>query len=125
MSVLRRARPSRNETAATMIAELVYEIAYRGLRPPEKHEATRVHCTGQQRGTFHAALLFSFRKCANCRFQSSRPTPRASRPRAERASKKPAETAAFFVPLWRVLSRPPGPTVHPLPTPLPPPPPPL
>jgi hypothetical protein len=41
LSVLRRARLSRNETAATMIAELVYEIAYMGLRPPEVEEARK------------------------------------------------------------------------------------
>jgi hypothetical protein len=40
--------------------------------------------------------------------QSTRPTPRASRPRAERASKKPAETAGSFVPLWWLLSGPLG-----------------
>jgi hypothetical protein len=35
LSVLRQARLSRNETAATMIAELVYEMAYTDLREPE------------------------------------------------------------------------------------------
>ena len=39
LSVLRRARLSRNETAATMIAELVYEMAYTGSRAPEIEEA--------------------------------------------------------------------------------------
>jgi len=39
LSVLRRARLSRNETAAPMIAELVYEMAYAGLRAPEIEEA--------------------------------------------------------------------------------------
>src|SRR5258706_10160230 len=38
LSVLRQARLSRNETAATMIAELVYEMAYTDLRPPEIEE---------------------------------------------------------------------------------------
>jgi len=41
LSVLRQARLSRNEDAATMIAELVYEIAYMGLRPPEIEEARK------------------------------------------------------------------------------------
>jgi hypothetical protein len=39
LSVLRQARLSRNETAATMIAELVYEMAYTGLPAPEIEEA--------------------------------------------------------------------------------------
>src|SRR5258706_8994445 len=93
------------------------ELAEKKAQLIAEHEATRVHCTGQQRGTFHAALLFSFRKCANCRFQSSRPTPRASRPRAERASKKPAETAGLFVPPLVFLSPPPWSIVVPIPTP--------
>jgi hypothetical protein len=40
LSVLRRARLSRNETAATMIAELVYEMSYKGFHAtPEIEEA--------------------------------------------------------------------------------------
>jgi hypothetical protein len=40
LSVLRRARLSRNETAATMIAELVYEMSYAGSHAtPEIEEA--------------------------------------------------------------------------------------
>jgi hypothetical protein len=39
LSVLRQARLSRNETAATMIADLVYQRAYTGLRAPEIEEA--------------------------------------------------------------------------------------
>ena len=35
LSVLRQARLSRNEIAATMIGELVYEMAYTGLSAPE------------------------------------------------------------------------------------------
>ena len=35
LSVLRQARLSRNEIAATMIAELVYQMAYTALRAPE------------------------------------------------------------------------------------------
>ncbi len=41
LSVLRQARLSRNETAATMIAELVYEMAYTGLGTPEIEEARK------------------------------------------------------------------------------------
>ena len=41
LSVLRQARLSRNETAATMIAELVYEMAYTGLATPEIEEARK------------------------------------------------------------------------------------
>jgi len=41
LSVLRQARLSRNETAATMMAELVYEMAYTDLRPPEIEEARK------------------------------------------------------------------------------------
>jgi hypothetical protein len=37
--VLRRARLSRNETAAMMIADLIYEIAYTGQRSPEIEDA--------------------------------------------------------------------------------------
>jgi len=39
LSVLRRARLSRNETAAVMIAELVYEMSYTGSHTPEIEEA--------------------------------------------------------------------------------------
>jgi hypothetical protein len=40
LSVLRQARLSRNETAAIMIAELVYQMAYTGLHAtPEIEEA--------------------------------------------------------------------------------------
>jgi hypothetical protein len=39
LSVLRRARLSRNETAATMIADLVYHVSYTGLRAREIDEA--------------------------------------------------------------------------------------
>ncbi len=41
LSVLRQARLSRNETAATMIAELVYEMAYTGLGTPKIEEARK------------------------------------------------------------------------------------
>jgi hypothetical protein len=37
--VLRRARLSRNEAAATMVADLVFETAGTGLRTPEIEEA--------------------------------------------------------------------------------------
>jgi len=37
--VLRQARLSRNETAATMLADLVYELAGEGLRTAEIEEA--------------------------------------------------------------------------------------
>jgi hypothetical protein len=40
LSVLRQARLSRNEIAATMIAELVYQMAYRALRAPEMTSQT-------------------------------------------------------------------------------------
>jgi hypothetical protein len=43
LSVLRRARLSRNETAATVIAELVYEMAYMGSRAPEIEEARQAN----------------------------------------------------------------------------------
>ncbi len=39
LSVLRRARLSRSDTAAPMVAELVYEMAYNGLHAPEIEEA--------------------------------------------------------------------------------------
>ena len=39
LSVLTQARLSRNETAAIMIAELVYQMAYTGLHSPEIEEA--------------------------------------------------------------------------------------
>src|ERR1700726_4703376 len=45
LQVLRQARLSRNEAAATMLAELVYEMAGTGLRTPEieeAHQAARV-----------------------------------------------------------------------------------
>jgi len=35
LSVLRQARLSRNEIAATMIAELVYQMTYTAFRAPE------------------------------------------------------------------------------------------
>ena len=41
LSVLRQARLSRNATAAIMIAELVYEMAYTGLGAPEIEEARK------------------------------------------------------------------------------------
>ena len=41
LSVLRQARLSRNEIAATMIAELVYEMAYPDLHEPEIEEARK------------------------------------------------------------------------------------
>ena len=37
--VLRRARLSRNEAAAMMIADLIYDIAYTGQRSPEIEDA--------------------------------------------------------------------------------------
>jgi hypothetical protein len=37
--VLRQARLSRNEAAATMIGDLIYEIAYTGQRSPEIEDA--------------------------------------------------------------------------------------
>ena len=46
LSVLRRARLTRNETAATMIAELVYEMAYTGLGTPEIEEARKAAWVG-------------------------------------------------------------------------------
>jgi hypothetical protein len=39
LSVLRQARLSRNQTAAGMVADLVYQIAYTGLGAPEIEEA--------------------------------------------------------------------------------------
>jgi len=39
LQVLREARLSRNETAATMVGDLVYEMASTGLRTPEIEEA--------------------------------------------------------------------------------------
>jgi hypothetical protein len=39
LQVLRQARLSRNEAAATMLADLVYEMASTGLRTPEIEEA--------------------------------------------------------------------------------------
>lgn len=39
LPVLRRARLSRNENAAVMIAELVYEMSYTGSHTPEIEEA--------------------------------------------------------------------------------------
>src|SRR6202171_3404303 len=39
LKVLRQARLSRNETAAIMVGDLVYEIASTGLRTPEIEEA--------------------------------------------------------------------------------------
>jgi hypothetical protein len=39
LQVLRQARLSRNEVAATMLADLVYEMAGTGLRTPEIEEA--------------------------------------------------------------------------------------
>jgi hypothetical protein len=39
LQVLRQARLSRNETAAIMVGDLVYEMASTGLRTPEIEEA--------------------------------------------------------------------------------------
>ena len=39
LKVLRQARLSRNETAAIMVGDLVYEMASTGLRTPEIEEA--------------------------------------------------------------------------------------
>jgi hypothetical protein len=39
LRVLRQARLSRNETAAIMVGDLVYEMASTGLRTPEIEEA--------------------------------------------------------------------------------------
>jgi hypothetical protein len=39
LQVLRRARLSRNDAAAIMVADLVYETAAAGLRTPEREEA--------------------------------------------------------------------------------------
>jgi hypothetical protein len=41
LQVLRQARLSRNEAAATMLADMVYEMAGTGLRTPEIEEARR------------------------------------------------------------------------------------
>jgi len=48
LSVLRQARLSRNETAATLIAELVYEMAYTGSWAPEIEEARKIRPPGQK-----------------------------------------------------------------------------
>ena len=39
LQVLRQARLSRNEAAAVMIGDLIYEIAYTGQRSPENEDA--------------------------------------------------------------------------------------
>jgi hypothetical protein len=45
LQVLRRARLSRNEAAAIMLADLVYELAGTGLRSPEIEDARQAAWT--------------------------------------------------------------------------------
>ena len=64
LQVLRQARSSRNEAAAVMIGDLIYEIAYTGQRSPEIEDAhqtawlrqcvRRCQLTGQTQSWYNA-----------------------------------------------------------------------